>query len=630
MASRFSISAIFEGIDKISQPVNRMANRVKKFTQKADRQIKKLGRSFEKLGGVAKAATKAVAVTGITAVTFALVTAGQQAVAFEQTMVNAAAKFGPEIQKGTEQFKLLEEAAKKTGRETEFTAVQSAGALNFLAMAGFNAVQSIAALPGVVDLATVAQIDLATATDIATDTLGAMGLATKDPIQLAKNLTRVNDVLAKTTTTSNTSLEQLFETVASGAADFTTAGQSMETFAALAGTMANAGKKGEAGGTVLRNVMVRLAAPTDAAGKLLKRLGVRTQDQAGNFRDVVDILADFEKGLKGMGTAQKTATISTIFGLRAQGGINILLKAGAKNIKAYRKQLEAATGASKQMAATMRDTMQGRINSLISAFEGLQLVVFGLNDGAMSQFVEKITEATRTVTAAISANQELGKGIVSDIIDTILGVVGVVGILIGAFLVLKTVTLTIQAVMLGYQAVMLGLKAVMIAWKIVVAGLTAAQWLLNIALNANPLGLLVVGVLALIAVGALLFTYWEQIADFFVGIWDTIGGAFSTGIDFIMGILKPFQMVIGGISGLFAKFGIVFDKAQDSELKPENADENNAPQMVSPAERVSRSIEERTSESKSTLTIKDETGRAELKSEKPSGVKLKLATSGAF
>ena len=115
MASRFSISAIFEGIDKISQPVSRMANRIKKFTKNADRQIKKLGRSFKGLGDVAKSATKAVAVTGITAVTFALVTAGQQAVAFEQTMVNAAAKFGPEIQKGTEQFKLLEEAAKKTG-----------------------------------------------------------------------------------------------------------------------------------------------------------------------------------------------------------------------------------------------------------------------------------------------------------------------------------------------------------------------------------------------------------------------------------------------------------------------------------------------------------------------------------
>ena len=174
MASRFSISAIFKGIDKISQPVNRMANRVKKFTQTADRQIKKLGNSFQGLGEIAKKATKTVAVVGIAGMTFGLAEASKAAVGFEQTMVNAAAKFGPEIQKGTKDFQLLSEAARKTGKETEFTAVQSAQALNFLAMAGFNAKQSIAALPGVVDLATAAQVDLAMATDIATDTLGGL------------------------------------------------------------------------------------------------------------------------------------------------------------------------------------------------------------------------------------------------------------------------------------------------------------------------------------------------------------------------------------------------------------------------------------------------------------------------
>ena len=673
MASRFSISAVFKGIDKISQPVSRMANRIKKFTRRSDRHIKKLGKSFRGLGKTIGKVTKTAAIVGVGALSFALIDAGKNAVSFEQTMVNAAAKFGPEIQKGTREFKLLSEAARKTGKETEFTAVQSAQALNFLAMAGFNARQSIAALPGVVDLATAAQVDLATATDIATDTLGAMGLATKDPIQLAKNLARVNDVLAKTTTTANTNMEQMFEAIVAGGADFTAAGQSIESFAALVGIMASNGKKGEAAGTALRNVMVRLAAPSKEAGTLIRRLGIRTADQAGNFRDVVDILADVEKSVKGMGSAQRTATISTIFGLRAQGAINILLKAGSKNINDYRKQLLGAEGASKVMATTMRDTLQGQINSLISAFEGLGITVFTLNNGAFSKFIDKGVDIIRTIEKAIAANEDLGESIFSDIISTMFNAAKAVGILIAGFLFLKTVILVQQAVMLGFGAVMgivkvvmfaysiamksntiaagvnfiamLALKGLFLAWKVVLFAVTAAQWLFNIALNANPIGLIVVAVGLLIAAGAALIIFWEPISDFFVGMWDSISNAFSNGIGFVMGLIEPFLKTISGIKSLAAKFGMVFSKEEKTTAAPKTGidfknidfpgrkeEEEPEPfQMVSPAERVSRSIEETTSESKSTLTIRDETGRAELQEgQKNRGVKLKLATSGGF
>ena len=83
-------------------------------------------------------------------------------------------------------------------------------------MAGFNAESSVAALPGVVDLATAAQVDLATATDVASDSLGAFGLMTKDAGKLGINLSRVNDVIAKTTTSANTTVEALFETIKDG------------------------------------------------------------------------------------------------------------------------------------------------------------------------------------------------------------------------------------------------------------------------------------------------------------------------------------------------------------------------------------------------------------------------------
>ncbi len=609
-----------------------MGNAISKFTRNAQRKIRRLGSAFKGLGKIASRATKTVAIVGIGAISLALVDAGRNAVAFEQTMVNAAAKFGPEIQKGTEQFKLLAEAARKTGKETEFTAVQSAQALNFLAMAGFNAEQSIAALPGVVDLATAANIDLAAATDIATDTLGALGLATKDPIQLSKNLARVNDVLAKTTTTANTNMEQMFEAITESGPIATSAGASIETLSSLIGILANSGIKGSNAGTTLKNVFVRLAAQTPKAAKTLRRLGIQTRDAAGNLRDMPTILGELDKSLSGLGTADKAKVLDNIFGKIPIAGVNVLLKAGAKEINNYRKQLLGAKGASKQMADTMRDTLMGSILSLTSAFEGLGITIFSLEGNVFGKMIETATEMLRAFDAIILKNQELGKGIVSDIIDTVIGAIGIIGILIGSFLAFNTVVIIVKTAIFTFKAAVFAITVAVKAWDIAVRAFTVAQWLFNIALNANPIGALVVGIGLLIAAGAALIIFWDPISDFFIGIWDSISNAFSTGVDFVMGLLKPFQLAISGIGGLFEKFGIVIGEKESAE----SAESFRLPtaeelQIVTPQQKITKSIEERVTDSQSTLTIKDESGRAELEQGKGNnGVKLQLVSSGGF
>ena len=631
MASRFSISAVFKGVDKISRPVSRMGNRISQFTRRSEKHVKRLGKSFKKLGGVISKTAKTAAIVGVGALSLALVDAGKQAITFEQTMVNAATKFGPEVQKGTNEFKLLSEAARKTGKETEFTANQSAKALNLLGLAGFNLRQSISALPGVVDLATAAELDLAEATEIATKTLGIFQLKTKDPIQLDKNLTRVNDVLAKTATSTSTTIQQLFEAISEAGPIAKTAGISMETLAATIGSISEAETGGKAG-TSMKNIITRITAPVAEGLRVLKKLGLRAKkDKKGNF-DLLKFMGELEGKLKGFDKIQKTAILNKIFGKIPLAAVSVLFAKTAKEVGVLETSLENANGTSKKMAATMRDTMQGRINSLISAFEGLQLTVFGLQDGAMSGLIDKSIEMVRAFDQAIFKNRELGNGIVTDIINTVTGAAKVVGILIAGFVLLKTAVLVQQTILLGYGAAILFIKGLMIAWKVVVIAFTAAQWLLNIALNANPIGLFVAGIGLLIAAGALLLTFWEPITDFFVGMWDKIGNAFSTGINFVMGIIKPFQDAFSGIGGLFEKFGIVFGgEKKDEETRGGATLNGQAPQVISPQERISKSIEQQISESKSTLTIKDESGRAELKEGKRSnGVNIRLATSGGF
>lgn len=400
MAKRFKVDVEFKGTDKVSGAMSKMQRSVSRFGSKSgrvidkmDRKVRQLSKGFNKLALVGAAG-------------FALLSAGaldvvKTGIQFEQSLVNAAAKFPGQIRQGTKAFQMLEDAAKKTGRTTEFTASQSAEALNFLAMAGFSAESAIAALPGVVDLATASQTDLATATDIATDSMGAFGLLTDDAAQAGKNLARINDVIAKTSTTANTNVEQLFEAIKDGAPIATTAGASLETFATLAGVMANAGIKGSRAGTTLKNIFVKLAAPTKEAGNLLQRMGVQTKDANGDLRDVVDIFEDLDKGLAGLGTAERSGVLEGIFGKIPLAGVNVLLKEGSQGLREYRSELEGASGASSQMAEMMRGTTLGSLKALGSAIEGVKIELFGATKGPFKDLVDWATTWVRDKSPAI-------------------------------------------------------------------------------------------------------------------------------------------------------------------------------------------------------------------------------------
>ncbi|NCB47772.1 phage tail tape measure protein, partial [bacterium] len=358
--SRFSIEAVFTAIDHITKPVANMARNSKMLAASIEQSSLKMSAGLQRARE--STAMLGTAALGGLAIGLGLVT--RQYFAFDQSITSASAKFtdlNRNTVDGQQKLEALRQIARKLGAETEFSADQAAQGLDFLAMAGFKTEQAISLLPGVVNLATVANVDLARATDIASDALGAFGLNTSDSTQLAINFTRINDVMAATMTRSNTSMEDLFESIKKGGASFVTAGQSVESFNALAGIMANSGLKGEESGTQLRNIMLRLADPTAEAAAQLKKLGVVTQDQNGNFLDIVDIIASLETGLNGMGTAQRSAALAQIFGARSVTGMNILLKEGSSNIRNFRTGLEGSAGASERMADVMRSSLMNQL-----------------------------------------------------------------------------------------------------------------------------------------------------------------------------------------------------------------------------------------------------------------------------
>ena len=639
MASRFSVEAIFKAVDKITAPVTKIQNRVGRFTRRAGAGFERLNDRVKKFtGGIKKAGVVASAAMLVTGGAMAdVITTGAQ---FEQTLVSAAAKFPGEIRKGTEAFKQLETAARETGATTEFSASQSAEALNFLAMAGFDAQASVAALPGVVDLATAAGLDLAAATDIASDSLGAFGLAVKDPVQLGKNLARVNDVLAKTATSANTTIEDLFESIKEGGPVAVTAGASMETYAALAGTLANAGIKASKSGTTLKNMFLTLSAPSKEAASILKRLGVQTVDANGDMLDIVDVLGNLNKSLDGLGTAERSRVLEGIFGKIPIAGVNVLLDAGADKLSEYRKQLEAAEGASGKMAATMRDTVQGRLNSLQSAIEGVKISIFSMNEGPLADVIDTMTEWVRANEGLIAS--EIG-GFLQNLIENfemivvwgkriaiLLGVIFAISFALkGLVLVLTAVNLVMAAnplvlITLGIMALIAAIAAAIIWWDEIKEAFLGLPGPVQaaIAVLTGPIGWL-------IDAAVLIMDHWAPIKDFFATLWGGIVDIFNAAIENITGaidtVLGAFKAIsesaVGSAISKFFGFG-----DDDPEKKGGGAPGS---EVVSPQDRIATSIEEKRQTSMSEVTIKDETGRAEVTKGRLGGG-LALASSGGL
>lgn len=244
--ARPTISTVFKADDRVTSKMKAMRKSVLKFS---------------------------AAIVGAAGLAAGVRFVGREFLQFDQALTSASAKFGDlnlATKEGQQKLKNLEKIARQVGATTKFSATEAAQGLDFLAMAGFSAEQSMVALPGVANLAIVAQTDLATATDMASDALGAFGMMTDDTAQLQENFTKINDVMAKTMTTSNTNMEQLFESIKMGAPAFTAAGQSLESFNALVGVMASSGVKGAQSGVQIRNIMLKLAKPTGEAASVLK------------------------------------------------------------------------------------------------------------------------------------------------------------------------------------------------------------------------------------------------------------------------------------------------------------------------------------------------------------------------
>ena len=392
---------------------NAELNNMERELKESQEEVKRLNREkLDKLVGGLKQAGEIAGktlVAGLKAAAAAMAAIGAGAVAtgkwikdslnvyadYEDSMKQVQATMGLTGVEGEEAFKKLSEAAKEAGASTRFSASESADALNYLALAGYDAEQAIDALPGVLTLAAAGGMDLAKASDLVTDSMAALGLEISD-------MDSYMDMMARTSQKSNTDVQQLGEGILVAGATMKNAGQELDTLNVMLGVLANRGIKGSEGGTKLRNVIMSLTSPTSAAAKELNSLGISVTDSSGNIREMNEIFEDLNEKLGGLSESDKMNALSNIFNKQDLAAVNALLSGTGDEMNNLYNELANAEGAALQMSETMESGLAGSVRSLKSAYEGLQITIGEQFSDMAGEVVGDVTSLVRDVTAILN------------------------------------------------------------------------------------------------------------------------------------------------------------------------------------------------------------------------------------
>lgn len=312
-------------------------------------------------GAVQQAIAAAGIVTALKEITDAYMECVEIAGDFEEGMSNVEALSGATA----DEMALLSEKAKELGAATKYTAQESADAMGYMAMAGWNAQEMLAGMDGVINLAAASGEDLAMVSDIVTDNLTAFGLTAADTAHFA-------DVLAAAATSSNTNVSIMGETFKQSASIAGALGYSIEDVAVAVGLMANSGVKGSIAGTALKNTFNGLlegVTLTASAFGEYDYTAIKADGTMKSFSETIDELRDcFEQ----MTEAERVNNAMALAGQRGYNGLLAILNATDEDYASLTDSINNCTGAAKRMADIKMDNLNGDLELMNGAWEALQ------------------------------------------------------------------------------------------------------------------------------------------------------------------------------------------------------------------------------------------------------------------
>lgn len=390
----------------------------------------------------------------------------------------------------------LSQNAKDYGANSVFTANQSAQAMTYMGMAGWNATQMISGMGGVLNLAAAGGEDLATTSDIVTDNLTAFGLKASDTAHFA-------DVLAAAATNTNTSVSIMGETFKSSASIAGALGYSVEDVATAVGLMANAGVKGSVAGTALKNTFNGLLNGATLTAAAFGEVEYTAVNADGTMKDFGETCEELRRYFAQMTEAERVQNAMLLAGQRGYNGLLAILNATDEDYQKVTDSINSCSGAAQRMANIKLDNLQGDVTLLKSAADGLKMTIGGMHDKEMRQLAQLGTKILGGINEFCEKNPA--------VVKAIMAVVAEVGLVVAGYTAFNTVKKaknaldTIGAALQAKSAVAEAANAAATGAEAAAAtGAATAQTAHNHALLASPLAKVTIAVAALTAALTLL------------------------------------------------------------------------------------------------------------------------------
>ena len=353
--------------------------------------------------GLSKLAKTAVATgaAGVAAMSAFAVSSLNTYKDFQQSMSNVSGILS--ISQTSEEYKKLEAAAREAGKTTTKTAKESADALSYMALAGWSTQDSVSGLMPVLRASEATGSDLATTSDLITDSMSALGLQTNE-------LQHYLDICARAQNKSNTSLVQMQQAYIAVGGTFKAFDTPLEESGTLLGILANRGIKGSEAGTRLQSTLVNLTKQSGQSAKAMAAIGVSAYDSQGKFRGVTNVLRDVQAATANLTEEERNNYLTMIAGKTQLTTLNALMAGltatnsdGQKEYEALYNSLNKCGGALNAMANTMTNNLSGAMARAQSATDDLKITIGKKLEPYVTQFFNWFSEKLPSATEKFGA-----------------------------------------------------------------------------------------------------------------------------------------------------------------------------------------------------------------------------------
>lgn len=304
---------------------------------------------------------------------------------FEKQMLAVKASM-PDL--GGDEFVKLTEKVRQVGKETVYSARESASAVEMLAKNGLNYTEVMnGALDATVALSAATGSDLVMSADVATSVIKIFGEDAK------KSVNGITGALVN----SRYDLQDYNLFLSQGGGIAKSYGVSLDEMNTVLGMSAKMFGSGSDAGTSFKTFLSNLIPTTDAQVALFQEMNLEFFDANGNMKDMVDIIGELEDGFAGLSTEERVYAMNTIFGSDASRMANQLLQEGTKGYN------DMALAISKVNAEQMAQT---RMGGFAGAWENFKGTLEDISIELGQKLLPSLTAGLKNMSEWISDNSE--------------------------------------------------------------------------------------------------------------------------------------------------------------------------------------------------------------------------------